>query len=101
MHKLQIKPRELKIISVIAATHSIGDAAALAYMAAPAAYGIELYVNAGLDKPLGAGFLLLDDAAHARLRPHMPLTLLEKTPSGGLYRNDVAFGFAKPGEARP
>ena len=79
----------------------IGDAAALAYMAAPAAYGIELYVDAGLDKPLGAGFLLLDDAAHARLRPHMPLTLLEKTPSGGLYRNDVAFGFAKPGEARP
>lgn len=33
MHKLQIKPRELKIISVIAATHSIGDAAALLGMA--------------------------------------------------------------------
>ena len=29
MNKLQLKPRELKIISVIAATHSIGDAAAL------------------------------------------------------------------------
>lgn len=33
MNKLQIKPRELKIISVIAATHSIGDAAALLGMA--------------------------------------------------------------------
>lgn len=33
MNKLQIKPRELKIVSVIAATHSIGDAAALLGMA--------------------------------------------------------------------
>lgn len=33
MSKLQIKPRELKIVSVIAATHSIGDAAALLGMA--------------------------------------------------------------------
>jgi DNA-binding transcriptional LysR family regulator len=33
MNKLQLKPRELKIISVIAATHSIGDAAALLGMA--------------------------------------------------------------------
>lgn len=33
MSKLQLKPRELKIISVIAATHSIGDAAALLGMA--------------------------------------------------------------------
>lgn len=33
MNKLQVKPRELKIISVIAATHSIGDAAALLGMA--------------------------------------------------------------------
>jgi hypothetical protein len=31
MSNLQLKPRELKIISVIAATHSIGDAAALGY----------------------------------------------------------------------
>jgi hypothetical protein len=29
MSNLQLKPRELKIISVIAATHSIGDAAAV------------------------------------------------------------------------
>lgn len=33
MANLQLKPRELKIISVIAATHSIGDAAALLGMA--------------------------------------------------------------------
>ncbi len=33
MNKLQLKPRELKIISVIAATHSIGDAAAFLGMA--------------------------------------------------------------------
>jgi DNA-binding transcriptional LysR family regulator len=33
MSKLQIKPRELKIVSVIAATHSIGGAAALLGMA--------------------------------------------------------------------
>lgn len=33
MNSLQLKPRELKIISVIAATHSIGDAAALLGMA--------------------------------------------------------------------
>lgn len=33
MRKLQIKPRELKIVSVIAATRSIGDAAALLGMA--------------------------------------------------------------------
>ena len=33
MSTLQLKPRELKIISVIAATHSIGDAAALLGMA--------------------------------------------------------------------
>lgn len=33
MSNLQLKPRELKIISVIAATHSIGDAAALLGMA--------------------------------------------------------------------
>ena len=33
MNKLQLKPRELKIISVIAATRSIGDAAALLGMA--------------------------------------------------------------------
>jgi|GEM_PF-3289446 len=73
----------------------------LPQMAAPPPYGIQLYIEEGLDRPLKAGFVLLDAARYERARIHTPLTPLMKTPVGVLYRNDVAFGFANPRDVAP
>lgn len=73
----------------------------VAYLAAPPAYGIELYDIPVLKQPLRAGFVLLPPAAAALASRHTPLTAVAETPAGTLYRNDVAFGFASYPEAAP
>ncbi len=78
-----------------------GDDAALAYLAAPAEFGIQGYDLRGLETPFRAGFALLDPAGYAAASQKMPLTPLAKTPHGVLYRNDVAFGFAAAAGAQP
>lgn len=69
---------------------------AVPFLAAPPAYGVQLYDPSGLDAPLRPGFALLDAAGYARVSRHTPLTPVGQTPCGTLYRNDVAFGFAAP-----
>ncbi len=69
------------------------------FLAAPAAYGIQLYGPRGLDGPLRPGFALLTPAAHDLAARHTPLTAVAETPAGTLYRNDRAFGLVPPDAA--
>ncbi len=73
----------------------------VAYLGAPPAYGIQIYTQKGLDAPMRAGFAVLSPLAAALAGRHTPLTPVAETPIGTLYRNDAAFGFATPQEARP
>ncbi len=74
---------------------------AVPYLAAPPAYGVEIYGPQGLDAPLAPGFALLGPKEHAQAAGRTPLTPVAETPEGTLYRNDAAFGFAPWPGARP
>lgn len=76
-------------------------AIAVPFLAAPAAYGLEIYTPEALGKPLKPGFALLSPAQYALAAPATPLTAVAETPAGTLYRNDAAFGFAPWPEQAP
>lgn len=70
-------------------------------LAAPGAYGIQVYSPKGLLLPLRAGFVLLSPEEGAVAGRRTPLTPLLATPYGILYRNDEAFGLTARPEAAP
>ena len=77
------------------------DNAIVPALAAPGAYGIQVYSAKGLLLPLRAGFVLLAPEEGAVAGRRTPLTPLLATPYGILYRNDEAFGLTPRPEAKP